>query len=220
MDAADKEGFTPLHMAAGYLHNDVCTALLAGGADISKKDRQGRDISALLESLREKMSSASAIKQRMRLEEVSKAVTYFSYEDVAPAAVLALRKVEGQKQYLVQWRDDFEDSWVAEEFMSAEVCLSGTAAAHMLVSPPMGASALLQGPRSRHDAAGRHSHHRTTLVPHNTRLRSTHAGAVSVPTSFHVHTALTMCALRRCHGCSLCCSDARSRFTMSTVLYT
>ena len=69
-NAADKEGYTPLHMAAGYLHNAVCTSLLAAGADPLRKDRQGRDIPGLLDSLREKMNTAAAIQNRMRLEEV------------------------------------------------------------------------------------------------------------------------------------------------------
>lgn len=110
-------------MAAGYLHNDACTALLAAGADITKKDRQGRDISGLLENLRGKMSTASAITQRMRLEEVSKALTYFTFEDVAPAAILDTRSVEGERQYLVQWSDDADDEWVPAAFVSPDVRL-------------------------------------------------------------------------------------------------
>jgi hypothetical protein len=47
-------------MAAGYLHNAVCTALLAAGAEPSLRDRQGRDIPGLLDSLRDKMTSAQA----------------------------------------------------------------------------------------------------------------------------------------------------------------
>lgn len=35
-------GYTPLHMAAGYMHTSTIAALLAGGADPEQEDRQGR----------------------------------------------------------------------------------------------------------------------------------------------------------------------------------
>jgi signal recognition particle 43 kDa protein len=122
----DPEGYTPLHMAAGYLHTDAVAALLAGGADISRSDRQGRDIPGLVDSLRDRMNTAAAIQQRTRLEEVSKSLTYHVYEDVAPAAVLA--KKGGSDgghgaMYLVRWRDGSEDSWVPKDFLSTEVRL-------------------------------------------------------------------------------------------------
>jgi hypothetical protein len=53
--------------------------------------------------------------------QVNKALTYYAYEDVAPAAVLDSRKVAGETQYLVAWRDDAEDSWVPAEHVSEEV---------------------------------------------------------------------------------------------------
>jgi signal recognition particle 43 kDa protein len=124
VDVSDKEGYTPLHMATGYFHTDACTALLAGGADATLQDRQGRDIAALLDSLREKMTSAAAAPQRMRLEEVNKALIYFEFEDVAPAALLDRRTVDGNIEYLVQWRDDVEDTWVPAHLISDEVCLN------------------------------------------------------------------------------------------------
>lgn len=71
VDVQDPEGYTPLHMAAGYLHSDSVNALLAGGADMTRPDRQGRDVCSLVDTLRGRMTSASAIQQRMRLEEVS-----------------------------------------------------------------------------------------------------------------------------------------------------
>ena len=57
--------------------------------------------------------------------QVAKALTYFVYEDVAPAAVLRKRKPaigeEGPVMYLVRWRDGSEDSWLPEDFLSNEV---------------------------------------------------------------------------------------------------
>jgi hypothetical protein len=35
-------GYTPLHMAAGYMHTTTIAALLAGGADPEQEDRQQR----------------------------------------------------------------------------------------------------------------------------------------------------------------------------------
>ena len=58
---------------------------------------------------------------------MNKALTYFTYEDVAPAAVLSHRKVGGKTQYLVAWRDDAEDSWVPEDMVSEEVCSTALA---------------------------------------------------------------------------------------------
>eukprot|EP00892_Ulva_mutabilis_P008942 jgi/Ulvmu1/641/UM010_0011.1 len=125
VDVADPEGYTPLHMAAGYLHMDVASVLLAEGADMTLPDRQGRDVVGLVESLRDRMKSATLMQQRLRLESVAKALTYFQYEDVVPAAVLRKRVPavgeEGPVMYLISWRDDAPDSWVPEEFVSDEV---------------------------------------------------------------------------------------------------
>jgi hypothetical protein len=70
VDVQDPEGYTPLHMAAGYLHVESVEELLKGGADITRSDRSGRDVRTLVDSLRERMTSANAINQRMRLEQV------------------------------------------------------------------------------------------------------------------------------------------------------
>lgn len=40
--ASPLPGYTPLHMAAGYMHTSTIAALLAGGADPEQEDRQGR----------------------------------------------------------------------------------------------------------------------------------------------------------------------------------
>lgn len=60
--------------------------------------------------------------------QVAKALTYFLYEDVAPAAVLRKRKPaigeDGPTMYLVRWRDGAEDSWLPADSLSSEVCNS------------------------------------------------------------------------------------------------
>lgn len=57
--------------------------------------------------------------------QVAKALTYFQFEDVAPAAVLRKRTPavgdDSPVMYLISWRDDSPDSWVPEEFVSDEV---------------------------------------------------------------------------------------------------
>jgi signal recognition particle 43 kDa protein len=70
VDVQDPEGYTPLHMAAGYLHVEAVEELLKGGADITRSDKAGRDVRTLVDSLRERMTSANSIQQRMRLEKV------------------------------------------------------------------------------------------------------------------------------------------------------
>lgn len=125
VDVQDPEGYTPLHMASGYLHVETVGELLKAGADITRSDKAGRDVRTLVDSLRERMTSANAIQNRMRLESVAKALMYHLYEDVAPAAVLRKRKPaigdDGPTMYLVRYRDGTEDSWLPAEFLSAEV---------------------------------------------------------------------------------------------------
>lgn len=70
VDVQDPEGYTPLHMASGYLHVETVGELLKAGADITRSDKAGRDVRTLVDSLRERMTSANAIQNRMRLESV------------------------------------------------------------------------------------------------------------------------------------------------------
>jgi len=115
-------------MAAGYLHNATVDALLAAGADPSTRDRSGRDVTGLVESLREKLPNAAAMAQRMKLEEVARALTFHAFEDVLPRGVAGKRVTEaGEEQYLVQWVDGAEDCWVPREQLSEEVRCKGSA---------------------------------------------------------------------------------------------
>ena len=118
----DKDGYTPLHMASGYLHTATVDALLEGGADPTLRDRSGADVTNLVASLREKVLSTQQMSNRIRLEEVSNAITFHMFEDVAPRAVLESRGLEdGSVQYLVSWTDGADDSWVEKSMLSAEV---------------------------------------------------------------------------------------------------
>ena len=49
----DKDGYTPLHIAAGYLNRGVVRLLLAAGADPELSDRQGRSALDLVVSIKQ-----------------------------------------------------------------------------------------------------------------------------------------------------------------------
>jgi len=44
IDALDQDGYTPLHIAAGYLHEQVISVLMKSGADPSLEDNSGRSV--------------------------------------------------------------------------------------------------------------------------------------------------------------------------------
>jgi len=125
VDIADKDGYTPLHMAAGYLHVDMVKLLLRYGADPEQPDAKGRSPLELVEDLRrqyEVMNSPALLARRMALEEVAKVLTENTYEEIAPAAVLEARtREDGTREFLCQWEDGQEDSWVAEKHVSVDV---------------------------------------------------------------------------------------------------
>jgi hypothetical protein len=68
-------GYTPLHMAAGYMHTSTIAALLEGGADPEQADRKGRSPLELVESLRARLppgGDPGAVARRVALEDVSR----------------------------------------------------------------------------------------------------------------------------------------------------
>lgn len=131
VDLGDKEGYTPLHMAAGYLHTSTIYALIEGEADPEQQDLQGRSPLELVESLRAALppGNPATAGRRLALEEVLKCLVDNLFEDVLPAAVLDCRTTEsteekasdGSKEYLVKFSDDEEPCWVQEKYMSEEV---------------------------------------------------------------------------------------------------
>ena len=131
VDLGDQEGYTPLHMASGYLHTSTICALLEGGADPEQEDRQGRSPLELVESLRDALPAGNpaTAARRLALEDVLKVLVDNLYEDVEPEAVLDCREEEieeeGEKQrgteYLVKFSDEQDPVWIAEKYMSEEV---------------------------------------------------------------------------------------------------
>lgn len=98
--------------------------------------------------------------QRCRVRvQVAKALTYFQYEDVVPAAVLRKRTPavgdDSPTMYLIRWRDDVPDSWVPEEFVSDEVRTVPRALAprpvphHLPQAPSTSGLSLLVAPLAR-----------------------------------------------------------------------
>lgn len=131
VDLGDMEGYTPLHMASGYLHTSTIVALLEdGNADPEQVDRQGRSPLALVESLRAQLppGDPQTTGRRLALEEVLKCLTDNLFEDVLPEAILDCRDVVddkgksvGVKEYLVKFADCDEAIWVPERYVSEEV---------------------------------------------------------------------------------------------------
>ena len=119
----DKDGYSPLHMAAGYLHTHIVTLFLEYGADAQLPDDQGRTPLSLMTGLRDNLpaDNPNALARRMALEQVISTLTQDMYEVLTPAAILDVREINGLKEYLIEWPDDCEDSWVSEKDMAEDV---------------------------------------------------------------------------------------------------
>lgn len=121
---ADKDGYTPLHIASGYLHNHIVKLLLGKGeSDPELTDDQGRTPLVLVEGLRDNLpvEDPSSVAKRIALEEVIGTLTNALYEILTPVSILDVRNVGGEKEYLVEWPDDVDDSWVKESDLAEDV---------------------------------------------------------------------------------------------------
>ena len=136
----DKDGYTPLHIAAGYLNRGVVRLLLAAGADPELQDKQGRSALDLIVALKENTpNTAEFFTRRGALDEVAKARAALQhrlaqlpflrrgpryaqelekqlFEELEPRAILAKRGGgEGEDaqplEYLVHWGDGAENTW-------------------------------------------------------------------------------------------------------------
>ena len=110
----DKDSFTPLHIAAGYLHEKIVEILVQSGANPELQDSTGRSPLDLVETLKLNTPATTVtFARRSVLESISKTLEQYVFEEVPPAAIKDSRVSDtDQKEYLVQWLDDFSDSWV------------------------------------------------------------------------------------------------------------
>ena len=135
-DLQDREGYTPLHMAAGYSQTASMMALLEGGADPLLRDSKGQDVPLLIEGLRGKMPPVAAMLQRrMALEQVAAVLTRRLYDEVDVARVLDARPASegaaadgaaaadgsGEREFLVAFRDGAPDAWLPERDVAADL---------------------------------------------------------------------------------------------------
>ncbi|KAI8473098.1 MAG: major facilitator superfamily domain-containing protein [Monoraphidium minutum] len=123
-DLQDREGYTALHMAAGYSQTPSMMALLEAGADPLLRDGKGQDVPLLIDGLRRKMPPvAQLLQRRMALEQVAAVVTRRLYDEVEVAGILEERPggEEGEREFLVQFKDGSPDAWVPERDVAPDV---------------------------------------------------------------------------------------------------
>ena len=102
----DKEGYTPLHIAAGYLNRGVVRLLLSAGADPELEDRQGRSALDLIVALKENTpTTPDFFARRGALDEVAK----------ARADVLACGTLEDRSEGMCLWFNApaLDSAWLA-----------------------------------------------------------------------------------------------------------
>lgn len=123
VDAKDKDSFTPLHIAAGYLHEKIVEILVQSGANPELEDSTGRSPLDLVETLKLNTPATTVtFARRSVLESIAKTLEQFVFEEVPPSALKACRTTDtDQKEYLVEWLDDFSDSWVSARDISDEL---------------------------------------------------------------------------------------------------
>ena len=112
VDLRDKDGYTPLHIASGYMHKEIVNELIEAGADPEIKDNQERSALELVESLRDNLpkNNPSVFARKLQLEEVIRELEANLYEEVTPGQVLKARK----KRSAEEEERDLNDTLEAE----------------------------------------------------------------------------------------------------------
>ena len=137
----DKDGYTPLHLAAGYMHSDFVLYMLEIGADPEVKDKAGRNVIDLTADLWKRMPSGPVyFDKRVKLQAISEKIDSVLYEEEIPEKILDKRQRQEQDgdgafpgisrsdsmEYLIQWRKRSEDeepvvSWEPAESLSVQL---------------------------------------------------------------------------------------------------
>lgn len=112
----DCEGYTSLHIAAGYLNTETVEILLRAGADPEVEDDSGRSALNLVETLKAATpASTTTYTKRSRLETLSTLLRNYTFEEVVPSNIIDSRISDnGGVEYLVEWMDGYQESWVSE----------------------------------------------------------------------------------------------------------
>ena len=123
-------------MAVGYSHTECVAALLDAGADPEVADRAGRDVVRLVESIRAATPPAPELMaRRVALEQAAALLADHLFEEVEPKRILRARRVPVPtppgapprarpvtvREFLVQWPDGKEDSWVPQGDLAQDV---------------------------------------------------------------------------------------------------
>ena len=121
-------------MAVGYSHTECVAALLDAGADPEVADRAGRDVVRLVESIRAATPPAPELMaRRVALEQAAALLADHLFEEVEPERVLRARRVPVPtppgapastatvREFLIQWPDGKEDSWVPQGDLAQDV---------------------------------------------------------------------------------------------------
>jgi len=116
VDAHDCEGYTSLHIAAGYLNTETVETLLRAGADPELEDDSGRSALNLVETLKAATpASTTTYSKRSKLETLSTLLRNYTFEEVVPSNIVDSRITDfGGVEYLVEWMDGYQESWVSE----------------------------------------------------------------------------------------------------------
>ena len=118
----DKDGYTPLHIAAGYLHEQTVSVLMRNPADPTLEDNSGRSVRctnstrwhvsiskfphqalSLVEALLQNTPATTALfTKRLAMEAVLTTLRSYMFEEIVPRAIID-KRTTSQTQYFVDW---------------------------------------------------------------------------------------------------------------------
>lgn len=145
INAVDKDGYSPLHLSAGYMHCDFVLYMLECGADPELKDKAGRNVIDLLSDLWRRMpASPENLDKRIKLQEISDKIDCVLFEEILPEKILDRREISNEindedtvdvsssssaksrLEYLIQWPESDQGptgtcSWEPAESLNSQL---------------------------------------------------------------------------------------------------